>query len=395
MSKYSYAELDSFKESLMVFSNTSSVKGASPEDDAGKTILVSRPDFNIRFIELPPVPENQIYDLLKYKIKGLYPGDPANTVFDYQVISFQGRKYAALFITRRDTSESYRHLGERHALVLPYHLMKRRLLACAAPHAGFFFWHRHWVDCIFVKEGKLASANVIKRSASPKNDFAKLARFAASRDVSIVGALFCEKEEGASLLEKAGAVFPNAALDVVDFDELFSTRLDRREALFAKRPVVALPPLSRRLAAYALLAAAFGLVIYLRVIDHLSRTRDHYQAIAQSLLERNKDLSGKLAEIKTLEKDLADLHAQKPVDYYLLLSELSKTLGAETNIQSIMIKNDAFQLEALAADPLNAEEKLRADSLFSGIAVSEMKPVPNSGMQYFRMKGTFHNAAAQ
>jgi hypothetical protein len=396
MTKYSYAEMDSFKESLMVFSTASPAKKLfSRGDGKAKTILVSRPDFNIRFIELPPLPEDQISDMLKYKIKRLYPGDPARTFFDYQVIAFQGVKYAVLFITQKELSDSYRHLAESNALILPFHLMKRRILAGTAADAAYLFWQRHWVDCILVKDGKLSSANVIKRTASIKNDVAKFAKIIGSPHKAIAITLCGEKDEGGRLREQVSAVFENSVVDMISFDELVANRLERQDALFARRASITLPPLSRRIAIYALVAVILGVVFYVRFIDHLTRTRDHYNAIAQSLMEKNKDLSGRLTEIKSLEKQLIGLQAQRPIDVYLLLSELSRVLSADADIQSIVVKNDSFQIEATGLDPLKAEQKLKADSLFSAVEVTEMKPLPQTGLQSFRMRGKFQNAKTE
>ena len=87
-------------------------------------LMISRLDIDVKFVDLPPVQNHEIAELLRYKIRSIYPGKPEKTVFDYILFGKKNKRYAALYITQRDVIEAHRDLSEGkplfHSLSLPH-----------------------------------------------------------------------------------------------------------------------------------------------------------------------------------------------------------------------------------------------------------------------------------
>jgi hypothetical protein len=396
MSKYAYAEIASFKEPLMVFP-----KGAASADpsrinkDVSNTILMSRTDFTVKIVDVPPLPEDQLKAMLAYRIKSLHPGDPARTAFDYLLLPWRGAHYAVLFITPIAVRDSYRHLGETNRLILPFQLLKRSILECDRDEAYFLFWHRHWIDMFAIKAGKPAASYVIKRTTGLKHDLSKIMKLLSPGPSGALFTHYCGQDETTNIEERFSAVYPDHDVRFVPFEELFRTDIARKDTLFLKRKPIRLPRLRRRLAIYGAMAAVLAVALFFRFVEHQQAYRDKLKGIETSLTEKNKDLAAKLKEMRNLEKEYAGLRGQKPVDLYRLLAELSAVFPADAAVQSVVVKTNAFQLEGTGSHPLVIEQKLKDHPLFSAIEVTEMKPVPGSDRQMFRMKGVFTNEKAQ
>ncbi|HEQ72067.1 MAG TPA: hypothetical protein ENN69_06220 [Spirochaetia bacterium] len=400
--KYAYADIQSFKESLIIFTSPSLLKKTRMADAEpgtgtnGTTILMSRTDFNVKIVPVPPIPDDQIENMLRYKIRGLYPGDPALTAFDYRILSFGGARYAMLFITRRNVLESYEHLGTGTRLILPYTLMKKAIGAARTPNAFFLFWHRHWVEVFSIVDGVPVSSNAVKRARTLKSDLQKIKKILPAYQGETAVTVFSEEAEAARITEGLAPLFPGAAISARTFEDALQADAAGKDALFRKKKSLPLPPLSRRLAFYGASIGFLLLALFLwRSVDHLYRYRDHLTELQSSLSRRNTQLSGILNDVKALEAEYAVLERDRPVDIYRLLSDLAGVFPADTVIQSLVIKNDRFQLDGIGSGPLLVEEKLKDHPAFREIEMTEMKPVPGSGRQFFRMKGVFLNEKTQ
>ncbi|RPJ03259.1 MAG: hypothetical protein EHM28_15640, partial [Spirochaetaceae bacterium] len=107
MSSYSYVSVEELDEPLLLLTNEKNRSGTAGMSDS-HALFMSRLDFNCKIIPVPPVADEEIGEILRYKIRSLYPGDPEHTVFDYKI--FQSRsgesgdsqrvhKQALVFIT--------------------------------------------------------------------------------------------------------------------------------------------------------------------------------------------------------------------------------------------------------------------------------------------------------
>lgn len=90
-------------------------------------LMMNRLDFDIKIIEVPPVGEEEVDKLLSYRLRSIYPGDPTETSFDFKIISKKKKRYAILFITSKKNIETYRQVGERKPLFLPYNIVENHL----------------------------------------------------------------------------------------------------------------------------------------------------------------------------------------------------------------------------------------------------------------------------
>jgi hypothetical protein len=120
MNRFVYAEKPGNNYQLFLFDDIR-IPDDAPDFDA---LMMSRLDFDIEVIKIPPVHSEEINNLLGYKIRGLYPGSPEETVFDYQIAALRRERYAVLFITKKSILNNYKSLGKNKPLFLPYAMVK-------------------------------------------------------------------------------------------------------------------------------------------------------------------------------------------------------------------------------------------------------------------------------
>lgn len=394
MIRFDYAQLDSFKEPHMILSAGpfSKTGGRLPNGSGGNTILMSRTDFTVKIVDIPPLPEDQLANMLKYRIKALHPGDPARTVFDYRLIRMRNKTFAVLFITDREILKSYENLGKKNRLILPFNLMKRAVVHCREQNKVFLFWHRDWIDVFSIKDGEPCNANAVKRSHSIKTDLQRLKKILPKYAVPFSMQFYSSEDENSRIISGLEAVFPEISVEHGNFEDLFQTPLSRRDSLFAKKKKIRLPPLSRRLFAYASAIAALLVVLLVRANDQMYRYLDFLKDRKANLSARSNELAETRKEILKLEKEYALLEAQKPVNIYHLLSQLAGFFPQDTVIQSLIVRDEVFQIEGTGSNPLLVEEELKKQAFFQDIEITEMKPVAGSSRQSFRMKGKYRNA---
>ena len=121
-----YAEFTNGTYRLFLFEEGTPVE----QTDDFTSLMMSRTDFDIKTIELPPIPEQEVPNLLKFKLRSLYPGNPEDTAYDYVLEERKNKKYAVLFMTRKKTLETYRELSRGRPLFLPFTLLRPLFKKC-------------------------------------------------------------------------------------------------------------------------------------------------------------------------------------------------------------------------------------------------------------------------
>jgi hypothetical protein len=353
-------------------------------------IMVSRLDFDVQIIELPAMPEKEVEAFLSYRIRGLYPGQPERTSFDYRILARGGKRYAVLSLFQRETLEEYRRLADGRplfsslSLLLPLlgSMPTGRDLAC-------LFWQDTWLEALVLREGQPPRSCVVKRGAGSASELDQLLCLAAI-DLSKADclAVVAERERAELGQLVAARLSEPGTLKLLSTAQALGRSLRGPAALFTA-PKARFPlPRGLRL---ELGAAILLLLLFLaakrgadREVLELASLRREVQA-AQG---RSSQVLALEREVQSLEESSAQLGRSRPPDPYWVLSELQAVLGAGTRINSFILERGTFQLEAVGPDPLRLMEvfKTRGRS-FENVKLIQIVPTQDSRREQFRITG--------
>jgi len=343
-------------------------------------LLMSRLDFEVRVLEIPPVSDREIETLIGLRLRSVYPGNPRDTAFDFRVVRQGGVNRAVVFIARRATVDAYREAGGRRALLLPYLLLWRR-----APRRGDFrawVWNGTWAEHLVFHDGVLTSSTVRRLARGRRFDLAhEESRLKPGERVGrlVVVARAAEAEGMERLDGVTFTPFESLLGRRRSIDGIFGPRKRKRD----------LPPASR----IAVLAAALlllGLLLFFKVVRSTESYDARLRAFAAGLQKSNQQVLAVEKEIDELQAQRARLDAEQPRDLYLLLSELSAVLGDNARIRTLSVRDDTFQIDASGVNPLKLMEGFASRPSFSGMKLSQVVPDPRTGRELFSFSGVYH-----
>jgi hypothetical protein len=354
-------------------------------------LMMSRVDFEIKVIELPKIPDSEIDGFLKYRIRSLYPGRPAETVFDYRILGKRKKKLAVLVITRRETLDAYRSLPGGERLFVPFNLMYPFAEELRDRSALLVFWHSSGAE-YYEFGGEEAQSGLIKRSGRTAKDLSRLRKLIEEKAGADRRVIFCPPDECEEL---ARALEPlqedGTRIEIRPLAEALG-KLGRRDSfLFVEKKERKLPPPGLRIQALLFLVLVLGALLLRR--DAVRQ--ENYRA---ELSERLRAIEAETAEVVRLEQEVSalqerveQLRARTPVDHYRLLSELTEVFGGRAEIRSLILEKDYFQLEAVGRDPLSLMEEFKAAPLFQEVRLLNIVPVrgADTGLELFKITGRF------
>jgi len=356
-------------------------------------IMVSRLDYDVQVIELPSLAEKEVEGFLTYRIRSLYPGQPDQTAFDYRILARGGKRYAVLFLFRRETLEEYRRLAAGKPLFSSFSVLLP-LLGRDRPGRDLLclFWHDLWLEALVLREGEPPRSFAGKRGAGAAAELSQILSIAAA-DLSRADFLMvCPEEEQEALRELLAPRLPESAtLTVLSAPQALRRIARGPEPLFAGRPDPFPVPRSLRL------ELGVALVLLLAFLA-LKRTVDRDASYLASLRREMQAAQGRSAQVLALQKEIEDLQARsaglgrkRPADPYRVLSELQSVLGPGTRINSFVIERGTFQLEAVGPDPLRLMEvfKARTES-FENVKLIQIVPLRDTSRELFRITGYAH-----
>lgn len=155
-------------------------EGAEPAAGAGEAeaLLLSRPDFDVHVVELPPAAAKEPAGYLRYRLPSLYPGRPEACEFDYRLFRLGAGRFAALFIAGSEVLQGYREAARGRPLLLPFSLFEPLLPGGRGRGRGagggeavlLTFWQRGWVDALLLPPAGGTPANGRRPSWSAGED---------------------------------------------------------------------------------------------------------------------------------------------------------------------------------------------------------------------------------
>jgi hypothetical protein len=391
MRGYAYTDLENHKHNLILLDRDDADADLTVNgNNHVRGLLMSRLDFDSKIIEIPPIPDANIRDMLTFKIKSLYPGDPAGTQFDYKLFSVGKKRFAVLFITKKRVIEEYKSIAGKKPLLLPFILLKNRLHKCREDSACFLFWHPDWVELFILRQGLLAATTVLKRGRQLKSDLRKIAKILAKEQGDMPLIHYCGQGEERLIDESSRLYLDGHESEIHLFSDFLSHRIARSDMLFAPPSRTRLPPLKQRLGIYAFALLLLTGLLYNKCALNLGEYEKYLEQRRNESVKLYADISSMQNEISRLEEKLIMLRAKKPVNLYYLFNDLSGVFGEQTELLSFILKGNSFTLEGITPSALALEERLKKHPSFGSVSLPEFKPERNSSKERFRLQGAYN-----
>lgn len=348
------------------------VSGAGDGADGAPRIdglLMARPDFTVRMLEIPPVAPRDAEALIRFRLRSLYPGNPAETTFDFLLESANGKHVAVVFIARGGTVERYREAAGAAPLLLPYQLI--RPLAGKRKDLRVLFRGLNWLERTEFRGG-LPVSDVVRQFDDEEG-------LAAAADA------------GDGLRTVFVAEGPEGSPPGAEFHALGRLAAAHRGAgLFGERKRgVRLPPRGIRMAVLAAAVALLSVLAFYRRVGEAEAERDALKA-RYAALER--EVGGALSrrkETEALEAEIRRIAARKPPDLYGFLSALAAVLDGDAVIRSLTVRDDGFRIEAVGSDSLRLMEGFGGNPAFRDVRLSQVVPEERTGRERFSFSGAF------
>ncbi|MBN1409586.1 MAG: hypothetical protein JW969_01985 [Spirochaetales bacterium] len=350
-------------------------------------ILMSRTDFTIKTTTIPPIQSSEVRNMLSYRLRSMYPGDPEQTIFDYKIIIRGKNRYAILFITTRDTIEEYRTFCPRGILWLPFNLIRPLLKMYTEKLKIFLFWHPDWIDISIFEDDVLVNSTAVKREVDPGFDLHKIQNVLPKdlENYQIISLSFMDEMD--SLKNLAKEQFKKTiSPQFISIEESVSYMNNKMDFLFKQQIVNPVLTFYNKLRVDYLLIPLilFALLLFNKQVMFKRDYRNKLKQVYTETIERSQ-LQGvynkKLEELKELEK-------KKPPDMYRLFSELSKIFRYDIKIETFRYNKDGtFIVDCIGIDPLNRVKEFNENDFFDSVKVREIETIPGSSRVKFRLTG--------
>jgi len=384
MTRYAVAVGSNGSRSLVGLEDLRPVASAS----GLRAVMMARPDIVVRVIELPALDHREIAGFLAYRIRSLYPGQPDETAFDHQELTWGGRRYAVLFLVHRQVLEEHRRVAGGRPLFLPHSLLVP-LLRRASPArvTVALLWHAAWIDALVLEPDKPPRTVTLPRTAGVAGDLERFEDLLAVTQ-AIDWRVVCIEGEVAALRKTLESRRPPSGSVTVAALEASVQRLGRRLPVpFVRRSRPAGVPRRVRIPIAILALAALSYLVLKRSVDQDAAYASLLSRTVQERQVRAGELAALQREVDGLQAGLSALQADRPPDPGQVLAELVAVLGAGTRLESFSLENGFFQLEAVGNNPLQLMERFASHGAFEEVRLLQIIPQKDGARELFRVTG--------
>ncbi|MGO9307791.1 MAG: PilN domain-containing protein [Spirochaetia bacterium] len=361
--------------------------GESSNGRRAGAFLLSRPDFEVRILDIPRIPEKELEGLVRYRLRCLYPGNPRETVFDYRIESDGRRRQAVVFITRQAVLQECRISAGGAPLLLPYSLIRKT--GRAEKDCRIWFCQPEWAELSIFRAGLLVSCMVRSWARGASFDFHQAEEQVPPEGRGLAVLVIAPAED---LLRITAAETSAEDRDVrfLDLDRLAAVHR-RVDGLFGerKRSRSVLSP-AARLIGLSMIVCLLAVLLLFKQVRQLEsenailrRTHSLLEAKSRAALAMRKSVDELSAVISRIEE-------KRPRDSYRLLSALARVLGRGVQIQNLQIQGDTFRIEAAGFNALRMMDGFRDNPWFGDVRLSAVVPDGRSGRERFSLSGVSH-----
>ena len=390
--------------SRQLIAETLPVVGLEPHFDSRTDIvIISRLDYEMHNIQVPPVPHRELDGIVGFKLRPLYPAAPDQTVFDFINYDLAADLHkAVVYVMRSDVFSLYQLLAES-GILISSDLLCRSERPDQRNTQTLFLFPRYAEVLIPDEEGLLSSTlfSFDKNSWEPVELVHRiLPLFASHARNTIVSGPFSETEKGTELVR----ILRDAGISVDDFRPV--------TALFQPHRIARLPRLfeptdkRRRRNAGRFRSLLLGTLMFLSILLFALygfRTVNGYEKQLLAIQIEYDDSQRHLAqtaqqmrELLSAQTELKSLIALRPKDIYGFFSHVAASASPQMTIRDLTLNGNTFTLSGEISGSAASEsafafsERLAADKRFQNVQIIQLVPDPISGAVQVTIAGAYH-----
>jgi len=377
-----------------------------PPNEAAPTdlILVSRLDYEVHAIEVPPLPQKELGNLLAYRLRMMHPGAPELTLFDYvRDTSTQGKDRATVYVMRADVHECYRAFAHRALLV-----SSDILCRAAMPEVGnrtVLLLLPHYLEVIEFRGSSLSASRIARISDTDSQEIQLLSVLSPAEidgNLIVIGADRRLTEGRVNGFASFTPLFEHASVmtfaDIVQAPHGRSNRFSRMPRLFEpverrkRRDTGKLGSLliGSAFAAALLLCLLYGYRVVHGFEYRLSQVRTEYLRVRQTLAGKAREVQ----QIKSAEAELQKLAENRPPDVYAFFSSIARSAPGPITVIDLTLNGQAFTLQGYishkSVSAFDFAENLARDSRFHHVQIVQLVPDPSTGDVQFTIIGDYY-----
>jgi hypothetical protein len=319
------------------------------------TVYVERTEYDVRRVDVPPMPEREVGAYLRFRLPSFYPGDATGVGFSFSVSGEGEGRFASVAIFDRSAVAALDSFKGR----------ARTFSALAAPHLlggdGIcVFLGDDWAEEAVVESGLAVDVAHISRSESTDLPFGP----------GGVGLAVGDSE--------ALAGYGRAGVRTMTWEEAAKQARSTKPAFESadRSPKIEPVALAVIAACFAIACASAGALVRAAAYDDAAAVYESRTAAARNLV-------AKLSSAVRSERP--ETGNEGPWG----LLQAIHGLGIEgALIESFEYEKGKFSIEMRAEDALEALEKARSDPRFSPVALKRITPRTEGG-ESFVLTGSF------
>lgn len=303
------------------------------------TIILPASLCSVRIMDIPPVSNREIEQIIRYRLSSYYPGSVDDLAVDY---IREGEK-VLIFYCLKERIESLRSDKQRIRFYGTYHLLysiKNKNGHYAVILESRIEVHRYSDN--HLQEQRTLEDTPVNRS---------------------------------ELLSDGIQLFQSDKLELSKIQPLFQIRKKRNYLMI-------------NLFFTTLLIGLLQFAYYRQItLDEKYRTE-----LKQSILllsEKNALITSSEEEMRVLLTEYKRLLSEKPLNIYSFLSDLSSALGSDVKIDSLILKNMSFQLNGKGMNPLEKMENFQNNPSFHSVIPYQVKNLEGTRKESFSLTGMY------
>jgi hypothetical protein len=395
MKQFAYAQKNENDLQLFLFDKPEPIQTNYPYE----ALMMSRIDFDIKVTEVPPVHESEMENLLTYKLRSLYPGDPESTVFDYKILARNKQRLAVIFISSKETIEEYKKISDKKPLFLSFPITNALMQKHEDEDCIFFYWHRNWVDISIYEKGSFISSSAIQREKEVFLDFLKMRNMLPKNFKEYRCVVISFSDEAEFLKEQSNDFFKDVEkIEFLTIEETLPLLSKKSDYLFYRKKKISL---------FSVVKFEYLLILMLflgcLLVNKIVLDREAYRKKLESYMNNELTIAKQSGQFNQKKAELAKIIAKKPADMFVLLDEISKIFNNEVDISTIRIETKIetkgniktekvlFTIDAkFTSDPLRYVDRFNKNSYFAEANIVKI----DMDKRLFTLNGLFNKGGS-
>lgn len=338
-------------------------------------------DYELFFIETPPISGNQLRMAIMSRMHALYPGIPEDTTFYYFQNGKNHNKYIVIAL-KKAVREIYEKASNTTEFSIAPFVMAD-CCNCSGKWVGVVFTSQWYDVCTF--DGR----ELIDFSAYPRNSDGVESSIEKYRSDALPHVIFVSDDASGDMPEIEKAIgskvkdvcYMEASRNIYrlrsshEFPFTYQTS-HYQHTVFLTRSIICLG---------LLFAGTLALWRYAEFCNQDLKAAEKTYLATRDKMSTVVELKKKYQTLKE-GADVADTQYSP----YRLMAAMASCITADCEVISMEVSGPKFRLEAEATNSLPIARQLEESSLFSSI-VLQSSNVGKNGLEHFYISGTYRN----